>query len=869
MNSPGLTTAEAQHRLTQYGPNRLPEAAKKSAVLQLLRQFASPLVLTLLVAAAIATVVAFTSGGEETLLGRFGDALAIAFIVTLNAILGFYQERKAASALNALRRFEVPVTRVWRDGRLDRMDSTGLVPGDVIEVEAGDAVPADARLLDATELAVDEAALTGESVPATKRPGASDGGDQIRLGTTAVRGKARAEVVATGAATALGRIGTLIREAEDQETPLEERLHVFGRRVLWACLLVSAALFAWGLYRGGRAWPLLLLEAVSFAVAAIPEGLPAITTITLALGMQRMAKRGAIVRKLPAVETLGSATVICTDKTGTLTQNEMTIREIYVGRQLRRVTGEGYAPDGAIDGGSSPLLADFLTAAVVCNGARLANDPARGWRIVGDPTEGALLTLAAKGGVTRERIEGEQRMVREIPFDSDRKRMTVIASDPSGHLVAHVKGSVDVILERCTLDDVTRRAVQAEADRMAAAALRVLALARRELVGDDDPETKLTFLGLVGMIDPPRPGVKEAIEACRDAGIRVVMITGDHALTATAIARELGLWASGDQVVTGTDLVQWSEAELPARVRSVRVFARTTPEQKLRIVKAYKASGQIVAMTGDGVNDAPALREADIGVAMGRAGTDVAREAADMVITDDNFATIVEAVREGRATWRNIQKFIFFLLSSNAGLAVAVFGVAMSGRWLPLTPLMILWINLVTNGLPALALGIDPPDAAQMREPPRPSRAGLVGTRDYLGIAFVGVVMGGFALCMYATASCGADQSGARTMAFTLLALSPLVHAWSCRSPVASVVQMRPLVSLPLLVACIISAGVHLVAVLIPSLRPIFRVDELHAADWWMIAICGAAVLPAVELAKLFDRLRRSHHSRAVARSPR
>ena len=861
MNERGLTTEEAQRRLRQYGPNRLPEPPKKNVLLQLLRQFTSPLVLTLLVAAAIATVVAFTNGGDQTLLGRFGDAIAIVIIVVLNAILGFYQERKAASALTALRRLEVPAARVWRDGRLDKMDSTGLVPGDVIEVEAGDAVPADARLVESVDLAAEEAALTGESVAATKRPGGQDGTDQIRLGTTIVRGKARAEVTATGTATELGKIGTLIREAEDQETPLEERLHVFGRRVLWACLIVSTALFGWGLYRGGRAWHLLLLEAVSFAVAAIPEGLPAITTITLALGMQRMAKRGAIVRKLPAVETLGSATVICTDKTGTLTQNEMTIREIYVAGERRRVTGEGYAPDGEIAGDRSPLLDQFLTASVVCNGARLTKDPGGGWRILGDPTEAALLTLAAKRGVTRERIDAEQRIVREISFDSDRKRMTVVATDRDGHTIAHVKGSVDVILERCVLDDTTRRAVQAEADRMASSALRVLALARRELAGDEDPETALTFLGLVGMIDPPRPGVKQAVAACREAGIRVVMITGDHALTATAIARELGLWASGDQVVTGTDLLKWSDAELPSRLRSVRVFARTTPEQKLRIVKAYKASGEIVAMTGDGVNDAPALREADIGIAMGRAGTDVAREAAAMVITDDNFATIVDAIREGRAIWRNIQKFIFFLLSSNAGLAVAVFGIAMSRSWLPLTPLMILWINLVTNGLPALALGIDPPDTTQMREPPRATRAGLVGARDYLGIGFVGAVMGAFALCMYATASCGANETGARTMAFTLLALSPLVHAWSCRSPTASVVQIRPLVSMPLLFACIISVGIHLVAVLVPSLRPVFRVDELHAADWWMIAVCAVAVLPAVELAKIIDRTRRQHHA--------
>lgn len=857
MSPRGLTSAEADLRLAEVGPNRLPEPPRKSAVRQLAAQFANPLVLTLLVAAAIAAVIAFTNSEERTVLGRFGDVIAIVVIVVLNAILGFYQERKAASALSALRRLEVPAARVWRDGRLTRIDSTGLVPGDVIEVEAGDAVPADARLLDAVDLAVEEAALTGESVPATKRPGGKDGAGEIHLGTTVVRGKAQAEVTQTGASTELGRIGTLIRQAEEQQTPLEERLHGFGRRVLWACLGVSAGLFAWGVYRGGRAWHQLLLESVSFAVAAIPEGLPAITTITLALGMQRMARRGAIVRKLPAVETLGAATVICTDKTGTLTQNEMTVREVYCAGERLDVSGEGYAPTGTIAGQPNAPLEQLLTAAVLCNGARLSQDREHGWRIVGDPTEGALLTLAAKGGLTREAVEGEHRIIREIPFDSDRKRMTVVATDGEGRRVAHVKGSADVILQRCKLEDAARSAIQAEADRMAAAALRVLALARRELLGDEDPERELTFLGLVGMIDPPRPGVKEAIAACKDAGIRVVMITGDHALTATAIARELGLWSSGDQVVGGGELAAWSDAELPVRLENVRVLARTTPEQKLRIVKAFKAAGQIVAMTGDGVNDAPALRQADIGVAMGRSGTDVAREAAEMVITDDNFATIVETIREGRAIWRNIQKFIFFLLSSNAGLAIAVFGTAMSGSWLPLTPLMILWINLVTNGLPALALGIDPSDPAQMREPPRASRAGLMGARDYLGIAFVGAVMGGFALCMYAAASCGSDASGARTMAFTLLALAPLVHAWSCRSPTASVLQVRPRLSVPLLVACAFSAGIHLLAVLVPALRPVFRTDQLHASDWWMVVVCAATVLPAVELAKLADRIRR------------
>ncbi len=788
---------------------------------------------------------------------------------------------------------EVPAARVWRDGAIVRLPAVELVPEDIIEVEAGDAVPADARLLDATDLAVEESALTGESVAATKdahgaeQPGAALG-DRLQslfLGTTVVRGKARAVVTETGAKTELGKIGQLIAVASAGETPLERKLDVFGKHVLWTCLVVSAALFAWGLYRGGQAWPQLLLGAVSFAVAAIPEGLPAITTITLALGMQRMAKRGAIVRKLPAVETLGAATVICTDKTGTLTQNEMTVCQLVAGGVSFGVTGNGYAPTGDLIGeGGIPLRAlppnveHLLTTAVLCNGAQLAEQKGS-WTLVGDPTEGALLTLARKAGISREQLDQTHHVVRELPFDSNRKRMTVIATGPSGQSVAHVKGSADVILDRSIaqelptgdsrpLTDADRQQILREADRMAGEALRVLAFAYRNAPDSGDPEAGLTFLGLVGMIDPPRQGVKEAIVACHAASIRAVMITGDHRLTATAIARELGLYQEGDLALTGPELAALSDEQLRDQVGKVTVFARTTPGQKLQIVKALKSAGQVVAMTGDGVNDAPALKEAHIGIAMGKSGTDVARQAADMVITDDNFATIVDAVREGRAIYRNIQKFIFFLLSSNAGLAVAVFGIALSRSWLPLTPLMILWINLVTNGFPALALGIDPPGSDQMHEPPRAADSSLVGIRDYLGILFVGVVMGAFTFCIYTSGSCESSSNGARTMAFTLLALSPLAHAWSCRSPRASIVQQRPVISWPLVIACIVSAAIQLLAVEVRPLRLVFHTDELHRNDWMMIALCAIAVVPAVELAKLGYRLLSRRHSKDLAISP-
>ncbi len=511
------------------------------------------------------------------------------------------------------------------------------------------------------------------------------------------------------------------------------------------------------------------------------------------------------------------------------------------------------------------------------------------WKVVGDPTEGALLAFAAKGGMTRGELAPTHEFIYELPFDSDRKRMTVITRDKSGRTIAHVKGSVDVLLPLCVkisgedgprpLTDEDRARILEEADRMSRSALRVLALCRRVRKGaltleltypgtapDSasltaeavEVERELTFLGLVGMMDPPRAGVKEAVAICKRAGIRAVMITGDHRLTATAIAQEIGLWDEGDEAITGAELSETSDEELQERIMRLRVFARTTAEQKLRIVRAFKAKGHVVAMTGDGVNDAPALREAHIGVAMGRGGTDVARQAADLVLADDNFATIVEAVREGRAIYRNIQKFIFFLLSSNMGLLVAVFVVSFFGKWPPLTPLMILWINLVTNGLPALALGVDPPEEHLMREPPRNPDEGLLRRRDYVGILYVGVVMGAAAVLLYAIEDKDPEAlRHTRAMAFSLLALSPLFHAWSCRSPVLSVLQARPLFSVPLFVAVVVSASIHLVAVLVPSLRPVFRTYEMSGAEWALLLGLAALIVPAVELAKLgYRRLR-------------
>ncbi|MCL2726329.1 MAG: HAD-IC family P-type ATPase [Polyangiaceae bacterium] len=903
----GLTDEDAASRLAKYGPNELPTAPPESALKRFFAQFANPIVLTLIGAAVIATFSGATKHPGSTFLMRYGDAIAIALIVVLNAVLGYYQEYKAEAALDTLKKLQTPTARVRRGDQVKIIDAATVVPGDVLEVEAGDAVPADARLLQTVNFATEEAALTGESMPVAKDARANlpddapigDRQTMLFTGTSVIRGRGRALVVATGKDSELGKLSALLSTQKKTKTPLEEKLDHFGKRVLWACLAISAVIFIWGLIRGEDTWHILLLEAVSLAVAAIPEGLPAITTITLALGMQRMAKKGAIVRKLAAVETLGSATVICSDKTGTLTQNEMTVREIFAGGASFKVTGTGYDPKGGIvdlegapaDVANDGALSDLLATIALANTAELESDHGV-WRVVGDPTEGALLTLAAKCGVQKASVTSCHHVVKEIPFDSDRKRMTVVTLDESGCEIAHTKGSADVLIPRCVaqrmtggiapLDDAHKKVILGEAERMSRASLRVLAVCRRELStkasrGDEGPvssrtdgrpsldiEERLTFIGLVGMIDPPRAGVKEAVAVCHEAGVRAVMITGDHKLTAVAIAQELGLWEDDAIALTGADLEKLSDEALAHCVDHVRVFARVTAVQKLRIVRALKARGHVVAMTGDGVNDAPALREAHIGIAMGKQGTDVAREAADMVLADDNFATIVDAVREGRAIWRNIQKFIFFLLSSNAGLLVTVFVASVMPSLPSLRPLMILWINLVTNGLPALALGIDPPDKAQMLEPPRKSTSSLLAARDYFGIATVGVLMGALAIgCYYWPWG----QPGVppiyygRAIAFSLLALSPLFHAMNCRSFTASMFSLRPILPTMLLLSILASAAIHLVAVLVPSLRDVFKTFALSGVEWLVLVALSASIVPMIEVLKMLQRKVRAKYT--------
>lgn len=853
----GLAARDAERRLRELGPNRLPDAPRPSLLSRVARQFVSPIVLTLVAAGAVAAFVGTraSAGGP---LERYGDAIAIALIVVLNAVLGFAQEKKAADAIAALRSMQAPSARVRRDGVVQSVAAESLVPGDVVELEAGDAVPADARLFEAVRLRVDESALTGESTAVTKDAGAdvtpgavlAERPTMVFTGTTVVAGTASAIVTATGPRTELGKIGGLVGATTDEATPLERHLGVFGRRILWTCFAVTLVLFGWGLGRGGRSFTSILLEAVGFAVAIIPEGLPAVTTMTLAVGVQRMARRGAVVRKLSAVETLGSATVICTDKTGTLTRNEMTVRELWVPSGLRSVSGAGYGLDGSIEGAPSADLERLLVTAVLCNDAHV-DRTGSGPRIIGDPTEAALVVLAEKGHVDVGAVRRDHRLVAKEPFDASVRRMTVFVEQRSGERTVHVKGALDAVIPLCAATKEEAVLAASYADAFASRGLRVLAFAQ----GGGGEHSGLTLVGLTGMMDPPRDGVADAVRACARAGVRTVMITGDHAITATAIARAIGIADAHDETMTGAELESLDDGALAERVSRVRVFARVAPEQKLRIVRALRGRGEVVAMTGDGVNDAPALREADIGVAMGRGGTEVARQASDIVLTDDDFTTLVEAVREGRAIYRNIRKFVFFLLSSNAGLALTVFAVALTGAWPPLSATMILWINLVTNGLPALALGLDPPSAEQMSEPPRRPADALLMRRDLLGIALVGVVVAVSALVAYSEALCPAGGSAMRhrTVAFFVLSIGPLLHAWSCRSPSASVFGMTPRVSWPLVVAT--TASVLLQAlVLLPALRPVFHAESLDSHHVLLVLACSVAVLVAVEIAKAIDR---------------
>ena len=729
----GLTAEEARKRLDVYGENKLKEEKKTPLWQKFLEQFKDIMVIILIVAAVIS---GFT--------GDTVEAIIIMAIVVVNAILGVYQEGKAEQAVEALQKMSAPHARVLRDGVQEIVESEKIVPGDILILEAGDIIPADSRIIESSNLKVEEAALTGESVPVEKDAtfetedelGLGDRHNMLYSSTAITYGRCKAVAVSTGEDTEMGKIAQRLTGITQELTPLQVNINQLGKFLAIFCIAVVIITFVIGVIRGGDTMD-LFMTSVSLAVAAIPEGLTAVITIVLSLGMNRMAKKNAIVKRLLAVETLGSVNVICSDKTGTLTQNEMTVTKVYVGNKVYDVTGSGYSPEGEIKDESGPVAEDpildrLLTIGTLCNEAKLVKKEDNTWGIIGDPTEGAILTVAAKKGFTEESLEDKYERLGDLPFDSDRKMMSVFYDGfPEGR-VSLTKGAPDIILDRCIdeltdngivpLTDERRKEIMGVNSGFAQTALRVLAFAfNKDFEGPDTAEEKMTFVGLTGMIDPPREEAKESIQVCNDAGIKAVMITGDYKDTAVAIAKDLTLMKEGDQVLTGQQLEKMSDEDLRAACGNTAVYARVSPEHKVRIVEALQAEGNICSMTGDGVNDAPALKRADIGVAMGITGTEVAKGAADMILTDDNFATIVSAVEEGRVIYQNIRKFVNFLLSCNVAEIFVIFitMLVMGPNMIPLMPIQLLWLNLVTDSFPALALGQEKGEPDIMDLPPR------------------------------------------------------------------------------------------------------------------------------------------------------
>jgi Ca2+-transporting ATPase len=867
----GLSQLEADKRLAQFGLNQLEAKKQINPWGIFLEQFKAFLIWVLIGAALI-------SG----FLGEWGDTIAIIAIVILNAILGFIQEYKAEKSLAALRKLTFPVSKVIRNGQSVSIPSSHLVPGDVIELEAGDSIPADARLLwVSSQFTAQEASLTGESNPVAKNIQAitdkevplAERANMVFMGTSVASGKGKALVIATGMKTSLGEIASLVQEIRHEITPLQRKLEVFGKWIVYLCFVLVGIILLMEWFRGG-AFIQVFMTAVSLAVAAIPEGLPAVVTIALALGVHRMVKRHVLIRKLPSVETLGCATVICSDKTGTLTRNEMTVKQVYAGGELFTITGTGYEPEGEflIDGKpvppeESPVLLNILHCAVLCNNAHLVKG-SESCQVIGDPTEGALLTLAGKASITKDSLEEESSFLDEIPFDSERKLMTVVRLVNQQPL-AYVKGAPDVLLKKCAwietpsgiepFTSIDRLTIEKINNEMANQALRVLGFAYKKLdeVSDsyetEKVESELTFLGLIAMIDPPREEVKAAIQDCKTAGIKAVMITGDHKNTAVAIAKELGIYAEGSLALSGTELDHLTQDELLAKVREISVYARVSPEHKLRVVDAWKKHGEIVAMTGDGVNDAPAVKEADIGVAMGITGTDVTKEVSDMVVTDDNFASIVSAVEEGRGIYDNIKKFIHYLLSCNTSEILVMFIASLFGYPVPLLPIQILWINLVTDGLPALALGMDPVEPNIMKRHPRSPTEAVV-TRH--GI-FMMVIQGIFITICTLTAYffvLYVEKAGiqmARTTVLMVLATSQLFHAFNCRSMRISLFKLGIFTNMKLIYANLASFALLLIVVYFPGLRFFFKTSDLSLFQWFLILGLSSLPLWAMELWKL------------------
>jgi Ca2+-transporting ATPase len=847
----GLSAADAATRLARHGPNVIQEGRRRGPLRMFLDQFTDFMILVLLAAALVSGII-----------GDLTDTLVILVIVALNAVIGFVQEYRAERAIAALRRMSAPQTRVVRDGHSRAIPARELVPGDVVLLDAGAIVPADLRLLESAALNTQEAALTGESAAIDKSATAqieknAPIGDRFTMaymGTLVVHGRARGVVTASGMDTELGRIAGMLHGTEAAKTPLQKRLARFGRILAIAVLVLCGLIFLSGVLRGEPVL-LMLLTAISLAVAAIPEALPAVVTVALALGARQMVRRQALIRKLAAVETLGSVTYICTDKTGTLTLNRMRVEELSVAGGARSPPPLATPAD--------PILAELLTAMAISNDTHLDH----AGQAVGDPTEVALFEAARDAGFPAGELLERLPRAAELPFDAARRCMTTLhRPDPAGEaLIAYVKGSPETILALCTGGygakphlPLDREAVLSLARAMAADGLRVLAFARRTFdapppIEAEHVEVELEFLGLAGLLDPPRAEAAAAIADCRNAGIVPVMITGDHPETARAIARRLGLHDDGDDILTGAELAGMSDAEFAERVRHVRVYARAAPEHKIRIVQALQAQGEFVAMTGDGVNDAPALKRADIGIAMGIAGTDVAKEAAHMTLLDDNFATIVRAVREGRRIFDNIRKFIRFVMAGNSGELVTLFAAPLFGLPLPLLPIHILWVNLVTDGLPGLALAAEAEERGVMRRPPRPPGESIFAHGMWQHILGIGLLIGGLCLLTqaYAIAS---GTSHWQTMVFTVLTLAQMAHVLAIRSERESLFSQGLFSNPPLFGAVALTFALQLATIYVPWLNPIFKTEPLTAAELGFCLAMSSLVFVAVEIEKALIR---------------
>ncbi|HEY9656465.1 MAG TPA: cation-transporting P-type ATPase [Crinalium sp.] len=918
----GLTSQQVTAQLEQYGTNELIEAGGRSTWEILLDQFTNIMLLLLIAVALISGVLDFfdwragkLSPGEIP----FKDTIAIIAIVILNGLLGYFQESKAEKDLAALKKLASSRVRVIRDGKTIEVDSKELVPGDVMLLEAGVQVAADGRLVEASNLQIRESALTGEAQAVSKRvetelPPETSLGDRINLvyqGTEVLQGRATAVVTGTGMQTELGRIATMLQSVEAEATPLQKRMALLSKVLVTGALLLVALVVLGGIgyatWQSGKNFLDVALSDVgkqflevslSMAVAIVPEGLPAVITVTLALGTQRMVKRQALIRKLPAVETLGSVTTICSDKTGTLTQNKMVVQLLHTSSTSLSVTGDGYSPTGAfapiqansatVDPQEQPELLNLLTACTICNDAVLQEEKGT-WIILGDPTEGALLTVAGKAGFEKDQWASKLPRVAEFPFSSERKRMSAIVevldADPAltgdgSHYIMFTKGSPELILERCTqiqvgdaaqpIAEEQRRKVLDQNNQMAGRGLRVLGFACKPLTAippegsDEVSERELVWLGLVAMLDAPRPEVRDAVARCRSAGIRPVMITGDHQLTAQAVAEDLGIAKPGDRALTGNQLEHLSLEELANEVEDVSVYARVAPEHKLRIVQVLQRKGHVVAMTGDGVNDAPALKQADIGIAMGITGTDVSKDASDMVLLDDNFATIVAATEEGRVVYTNIRRFIKYILGSNIGELLTIAAAPLLGLGgVPLSPLQILWMNLVTDGLPALALAVEPAEPDVMRRPPHDPGESIFARGLGAYMIRIGIVLAILAIALMSWAygythdnPTAADPNGDRwkTMVFTTLCIAQMGHALAIRSNTRLTIELNPLTNPFLLGAVVVTSLLQLALVYVPFLRSFFNTHYLSGFE---LGVClGFSVLMFVwvELEKLVFR---------------